>query len=361
MSGDESDITDHTARSIVVGVDGSSHARSALKWAADEAERRRLPLRVMFAQVREVKNVPVWYAPGSTDLTPGEAVIDDAVGLVATRHPSVMVRGEVVERPPSSVLTVASRSAELLVVGARGKGGFEELLLGSVSDQCIQHAHGPVVVVHADPDDLPLRAVAPRVVVGVDGSLGSTRALSWALEEARLRSASVEAIYAWQYPPVGAFVVAPMHGSEAFAREVVAAATAHAERAAPDVAFSARTAFDAEVPALLDACRGADLLVVGSRGHGRFHDGLLGSIAQQCARHATCAVVVFRPRVSEDGREAAIPSSSQTSMSDGPGPPRASGPTDRQPSSGQALSTTTSTEPGVTLSDQPGSVSPRPR
>ncbi len=314
MSEDGSGVSDHSTRSIVVGVDGSAHARSALKWAADEAERQRLPLRVMFAQAGEVKNVPAWYAPDSTDLTPGEAVIDDAVGLVATRHPSVIVRGEVVvEWPPSSVLTGASRSAELLVVGARGKGGFKELLLGSVSDQCIQYAHGPVVVVHGDPDDLPLRAVAPRIVVGVDGSLGSTRALSWALAEARLRSASVEAVYAWQYPPVGAFVVGPTHGSEAFAREVVAAATDHAERAAPDVAFTARSAFNAEVPALLDACRDADLLVVGSRGHGRFQQGLLGSIAQQCARHATCAVVVLRPRAVDDDREEAHRSLSHSS------------------------------------------------
>jgi nucleotide-binding universal stress UspA family protein len=328
MSVDDPHVADRTTRSIVVGVDGSAHARVALKWAADEAKRRGLPLKVLFAQISDVKNVPAWYAPGSSDLTPGEAVIDDAVGLVATRHPSVMVRGEVVAWPPPLALTVASRSAELLVVGARGKGGFEELLLGSVSDQCIQYAHGPVVIVHADPDDLPLRAVEPRIVVGIDGSLGSTRALCWALDEARLRSASVEAVYAWQYPPVGAFVVGPMHGSEAVAREVVAAATAHAERVGPDVSFKASTAFDAEVPALLDACAGADLLVVGSRGHGRFQHGLLGSIAHQCARHATCAVVVVRPRIAEDSWEVTTRSSPQTSTGDRPDPSPASGHTD---------------------------------
>ena len=53
-----------TARSIVVGVDGSVHARFALKWAADEAKRRDLPLRVLFGQISEVKNVPAWYGPG---------------------------------------------------------------------------------------------------------------------------------------------------------------------------------------------------------------------------------------------------------------------------------------------------------
>ena len=140
-------------------------------------------------------------------------------------------------------------------------------------------------------------------MVGVDGSLGSTRALCWALEEARLRSASVEAVYAWQYPPIGAFVVGPAHGSEAVAREVIAAATAHAERVGPDVSFKASAVFEAEAPALLDACADADLLVVGSHGHGRFQDVLLGSIAHQCARHAGCAVVVVRPRIAQNEQD----------------------------------------------------------
>jgi nucleotide-binding universal stress UspA family protein len=299
MPGDERIQSQADQRSIVVGVDGSEHSRLALKWAADEAKRRGSLLRILYAQISEPKNVPAWYAPGSSDLSPGEAIIDDAVGLVATRHPSVLTGGEVVGWPAALVLTSASRSAELIVVGARGLGGFEELLLGSVSDQCVQYAHCPVVVVHSDSDDLPYRAVEPRIVVGIDGSLGSTRALQWALEEARIRSASVEAVYAWQYPPVGAFVMGPTHGYEVVAHEVVDAATDHAERLAPEVPFKAGACFNATVPALLDACRGADLLVVGSRGHGRFQDALVGSVAHQCARHARCAVVVTRPHIGE--------------------------------------------------------------
>jgi nucleotide-binding universal stress UspA family protein len=271
----------------------------ALKWAADEAKRRDLWLRIMYAHVREPQFVPAWYSPESSDLSPGEAIIDEAVGLAATRHPSVIARGEVVEWPAALVLTSASRSAEMLVVGARGLGGFDELLLGSVSDQCVQYAHCPVVVVHSDSDDLPYRAVEPRIVVGIDGSLGSARALQWALEEASIRGASVEGVYAWQYPPVGSFIMGPTHGSKVVAHEVVDAATDHAERLAPDVPFKAVACFNAAVPALLDACEGADLLVVGSRGHGRFQNALLGSVAHQCARHAGCAVVVARPHTGE--------------------------------------------------------------
>ncbi len=287
----------------MVGVDGSEHSRRALKWAADEAKRRGSLLSIVYAQTSGPKDVPAWYEPGSTDLSPAEAIIEDAVGLVATRHPSVLARGRVDEWPASLVLTIASRSADLVVVGARGLGGFKELLLGSVSDQCVEYAHCPVAVVRADVDELPLRVPEGRMVVGIDGSLGSTRALRWTLEEARIRSATVEAVYAWQYPPVGAFVLGPTEGFEVVANETVDAATEYAEKVAPEVRFTAHTCVSAEVPALLEAAKGADLLVVGSKGHGRFHDALLGSVAHQCIRHAKCPVIVARPHLPEEHSE----------------------------------------------------------
>ncbi len=206
--------TEHHHRTIVLGVDGSEHSRWALKWAADEAKRRGSLLKVIYVQIERPENTPDWYEPDSSDLSPGEAIVHDACGLVATRHPSVVARAEVVGSSPAKGLIEASRSAELLVVGARGRGGFEELLLGSVSDQCIQHAHCPIVIVHADPDERPLRAAEPRIVVGLDGSLGSTRALRWALEEAQARSASVLGIHAWQFPPIGSFLLGPRRGCE---------------------------------------------------------------------------------------------------------------------------------------------------
>ena len=285
---------------VVVGVDCSEHSRFALKWASDEAKHRDATLRILFAQISDPENVPDWYEPGSADLSPGQAIVDDAVGLVATRHPGLRVHPEIVEWPPSLVLTLASRSADLLVVGAHGKGGFKELVLGSVSDQCIQYAHCPVAVVHGDPDMLPLRAVESRIVVGIDGSLGSTRALRWALDEAQIRSASVEAVYAWQYPPIGTFILGPRDGFQVFAREIADAAREYADKWAPEVSFEVVDRSEAAVPALLEACERADVLVTGSRGHAHFSDALVGSVAHQCARHAKCVVIVARPHIAEE-------------------------------------------------------------
>jgi nucleotide-binding universal stress UspA family protein len=304
MPSDDDRVQDNNdMREVVVGVDGSEHSRFALKWASDEAKHRGVTLRILFAQISDPEYVPAWYEPDSADLSAGQAIVDDAVGLVATRHPGLLVHAEVAEWPPSLVLTLASRSADLLVVGARGKGGFKELVLGSVSDQCIQYAHCPVAVVHGDPDMLPLRAVESRIVVGIDGSLGSTRALRWALEEAQIRSASVEAVYAWQYPPIGTFILGPRDGFQVFAREIADAATEYAEKWAPEVPFEVVDRSEAAVPALLDASERADVLVTGARGHAHFSDALVGSVAHQCARHAKCVVIVARPHIPEEQSE----------------------------------------------------------
>jgi nucleotide-binding universal stress UspA family protein len=296
-------------RDVVVGVDGSDHARLALKWAADEARLRGSGLRVLFASDRRPKGLPGWYEEGdgaeAAHRSAGEAVVEDAVGLVATRHPGMAVHGETVEGTGASVLVDASDDADLLVVGARGSGGFAGLLLGSVSHQCIHHAHCPVAVVHASTDDPAPRRSGGRIVVGFDGSAGAELALDWALGEARVRDATVEAVFAWQYPPVGSYLTGPSTAHEADARRITDAAAARAARSEPSVPFEARSAVDATVPVLVDGSDGADLLVVGARGHGAFRDLLLGSIAQQCANHARCPAVVVRE--GRDEAELAVP------------------------------------------------------
>lgn len=279
---------------IVVGVDGSDDSRWALKWAADEAEVRGQPLRILHARTAAPRKTPGWYESMGNGMSGATAVVDDAEALAALRHPSVILLGaEVVDGPPTKALTLASLTSSLLVVGARGRGGFHELLLGSVSDQCAQHAHCPVAIVHVDPD-LPTLLAERPIVVGIDGSLGSTRALRWALEEATLRHEPVVGVYAWQYPPIGSFVSGPRRGVKAAAQEVLDAAQEYADKWASDVPFEADARPGDSVQVIIEAARGAGLLVVGARGHGGFKGAQLGSVAHQLARHADCAVVVAR-------------------------------------------------------------------
>ncbi len=285
---------------VVVGIDGSDHARSAVKWAADEAKLRGSVLRVVYAGTGRPRGVPGWYPEGGHDELPFEAAVEDAVGLVATRHPSVVVRGECVERAGAPGLIEASRGADLLVVGARGVGGFTGLLLGSVSHQCVEHGMCPVVVVHSDEDDpAPLRA-GGRIVVGIDGSPGSFEALRWGLAEAQTRRARVDAIHGWHEPTASSVVTGPPDPYDEAAHVVADEAGNVAKAFDPTVPFEAVASQGSPVSVLLEASRGADLLVVGARGGGGWRALLLGSVARQCADHAPCPVVVVRRPVGED-------------------------------------------------------------
>ncbi len=132
------------------------------------------------------------------------------------------------------------------------------------------------------------------IVVGVDGSEASKRALSWAIEEGRLRQAKVRAVHAWQYPVSDAWAGVPVNiydvleeSAKAQLAAIVAEAGADAEGVEQVVVLGAAA------PGLLDASRDADLLVVGSRGLGGFKGLLIGSVSQQCVHHAPCPVVVI--------------------------------------------------------------------
>jgi len=139
-----------------------------------------------------------------------------------------------------------------------------------------------------------------RIVVGVDGSDSSKAALRWAILQTKLTSGSVDAVTAWHYPstygwaPVGDSVV----DIEGEAKKTLACALAEVSGLDPEVSVRPLVAEGHAADVLLRTARGADLLVVGSRGHGGFASALLGSVSQYCVLHAHCPVLVLR-----DGRE----------------------------------------------------------
>lgn len=139
-----------------------------------------------------------------------------------------------------------------------------------------------------------------RIVVGVDGSEASIRALEWAIAEARIRDDELEVVHAWQIPiPAmtmeGAVSPAVNVDLRAEAEQAVARSVKSAFAGDPDVPVTISTPNAPAGSALIDASKGADLLVVASRGHGGFVGLLLGSVGQQCAQHAHCPTVVVRP------------------------------------------------------------------
>jgi nucleotide-binding universal stress UspA family protein len=143
--------------------------------------------------------------------------------------------------------------------------------------------------------ELPISQDQRRIVVGVDGSEGGALALEWAIQEARRWPAVVDVVTAWTFPMVEGYGIT--HSVDEFegkAREVVETAMSHVAEKAPDIVVRGETADGEAGPVLIDAARGADLLVVGSRGIGALERLFLGSVSAYCGRHAPCPVMIVR-------------------------------------------------------------------
>jgi nucleotide-binding universal stress UspA family protein len=134
-----------------------------------------------------------------------------------------------------------------------------------------------------------------RIVVGVDGSASARAALAWAVRQAQLTGAVVEAVIAWEFPVAYGYAAPAMDiDFEELATKTVTAAIAEVTAESGPVAIQHKVVEGNAAQVLLAESAGADLLVVGSRGHGGFVGALLGSTGQHCVHHATCPVVVIR-------------------------------------------------------------------
>lgn len=141
-----------------------------------------------------------------------------------------------------------------------------------------------------------------KIVVGIDGSEAAKNALRWALEEARLRSAEIVAVHAWEAPPAmpepgpapGFDLVGILPEVEEAGERLVKAVVEEVVGDDSDVTVEPVAIQGPAASVLVEAARDADLLVVGSRGHGGFTALLLGSVSQQLAHHAPCPLLIHR-------------------------------------------------------------------
>jgi nucleotide-binding universal stress UspA family protein len=287
---------------ILIGVDGSTRSERALRWGLWEA-------RMQGAAVSVLHAFDAGVTGGTGDAAPDHASVRARVGHTVARV------GRVTATVPIDLDTVAvvghhnvaevllrrSKSADLVVVGARGRGGFAGLLLGGVSPQVAAYADVPVAVIpgtaSADARDDLLFTHA--MVVGVDGSDDATHALHWAVERAMVHGCPLTAMYVdpgTTGPPVspGSIDAAILDGFRPMAppgRPSVLGALAGMRTAGAAV----RPVTTVGVPAqrLLERAAAEDaLLVIGSRGAGGFPGLLLGSVGLQCLHHSRLPVVV---------------------------------------------------------------------
>jgi nucleotide-binding universal stress UspA family protein len=136
-----------------------------------------------------------------------------------------------------------------------------------------------------------------RIVVGIDGSPSSLAALEWAARQAALTGSTLDVVTTWEWPAsygMGFSYLPPDYDPAGDARRVLDDVVKPVSGTYPEIAIRLIVVEGHPAPALVEASRGADLLVVGSRGHGEFAGMLLGSVSEHCATKAHCPVLVIR-------------------------------------------------------------------
>lgn len=279
-------------RPIVVGVDPDASKRLALAWAADEADRRGLPLRVVHAhgvptggyRTGEVR--PSWEEWNRVLHRAADQVLKEAVAFVESRRPAVQVSTLLAEGEPAWVLREEAQHASMVVVGSRHLSARRQLFTSaSVALPLTAHAPCPVAVV---PEPEHTTQQPAYFVVGVDGSPHAAAAVDVAFQEAALRGALLRALYVWHPPLLG---VLDEDAAVQECRRVLSETVAGRTATHPEVELRHEVVLGHPVQVLTQAAEHALGLVVGTRGHGGFTGMLLGSVSQGVLHHARCPVI----------------------------------------------------------------------
>jgi len=284
------------SRPVVAGVDGSESAVTAAVYAAQEAQRRGLPLLLVHATPWSSGRTPV---AGPAALfgrmleDSAGVLLRDAEATVRERTGVTQVDTAVLDDHPVPALAGISAEASLVVLGRRGVAGVPGVLAGSTASGLVHHTRCPLIVL---PDDLAGSDPARRpVVAGVEERRDDDEVLGFAMAEAVLRSTDVVAVHAWRdvvlEAEVGGFGSSvDWTGVEAEERRLLAEAVAGWRDKEPDVAIREEVVHARPVQALLDQADTAQLLVVGHRHRGTFTR--LGSTVHGLLHRAACPLAV---------------------------------------------------------------------
>jgi nucleotide-binding universal stress UspA family protein len=281
---------------IVVGVDGSSAATAAARWAAREAAMRDTGLIIVHAVAPALGAWPqtAWPAIplpaefGTDGLARGEKILNDTLAVIAKttgpRQPWRITTRLRVGTVVPTVCEFARDAADMVVVGRRARGGIDRTLLGSVSSAVVHSAGCPVAVIHHDQLARGESIPAP-VVVGIDGSPTSEWATAVAFDEASRRAVELAAVHATD------------HAATSESADLLAQALAGYRQRYPDVVVRSviTAAHPADAP--LDQSQRANVVVLGSRGHAGRTGRLLGSVSAAVVQASRTPVIVGRRHV----------------------------------------------------------------
>ncbi|MEU0528991.1 universal stress protein [Amycolatopsis tolypomycina] len=293
-------------RAVVVGFDASETSKTAAAWAAREAEARDRPLAVVRAfdwqwpptALPPSPTVSVFALDSGELRTAVQAQVERGVAEIRRDHPGLEVTAAVTDGDPATALsTIADETeAELVVVGASGTGAVERAFLGSTAAELARTTQRPAVVARgAEPP-----TAGGDVLVGVDGTPTSRRAMGFALDFAARHGLRVRVVHAWADslfdPVLESFW--PRLGSREGLREaadsLVSSQLEQWRDRYPDVPVDREEPGEKPAEALLGRADGAALLVVGSHGRGPLRRTVLGSVSHRVLNQAPCPVAILR-------------------------------------------------------------------
>ncbi|WBP84898.1 universal stress protein [Kitasatospora cathayae] len=277
-----------TRRPVIVGVDRSEASHWAVRWAADEAAGRHLPLRLLHAQEWPVdRGTDVADHPWAIGLrAAGEAVLDTARMLADERHPGLEITSELAEGRPVRVLREAADEAAQLVLGVRRLSEAHSALpTGSKGASLAGHLDCPLALVPEPADGV---SGPGPVVVGVDGSPASRAAIGFAFEEAAIGGTDVLAVEVRRPAEAGR----PELIEESLTD--LSEALAGFREKYPDVRVRREVLTGSPAPMLATVATRARCLVIGSRGLGGFRGLLFGSTGRALVHRCTVPLVIVR-------------------------------------------------------------------
>lgn len=282
---------------VVVGVDGSAVARNAARWAAWEAARRGVDLRIVYA---DATAQPVLGEAHPAHVRDEVARwLDAAVEGAREQAPKVPLVAASVPGTPEKVLIAESEHAGLLVVGDRGFGGFTGLLAGAVAVKAAAHARCSVVVVPDVGEPLRFPVTGP-VVAGLDDAGSAEPVLAHAFAVAASRTVPLHVVHTWEV--VGIDLkwlrtrLPEQEVSENEERFVAEALAGWSERF-PEVEVLRFVGRGSPTAELLARASAAQLVVVGAHGRGGVAGAHLGSTSHKLIHHSPCPVLVVRDDV----------------------------------------------------------------
>ncbi|AZP15742.1 universal stress protein [Streptomyces aquilus] len=297
---------------VIAAVDGSDDSLRALDWALDAARRRQAPLRVV-----HVRQYAAWARPDVLAAGPpapdDDPVLDDVRDRLADIPDRPVTEYLALEGASSTVVPELGSTAQLLVLGSRGRGGFAGLLLGSNGMAAARDAECPVIVVpppgrevHEEVEVEP----GPRVVVGLQVDAPGEATLAFAHTEAALRGARLQVVAAFQWPlqawAVPGELVPPIVDQDAVENETRTLAEGflapHRKRH-PDVTVDIYTAPGDAAGHLVAASKDAELVVVGRHRRRLLAPArMMGSVTQAVLLHAASPVAVVPPEAANGER-----------------------------------------------------------